>query len=243
MKFWWTRYIKGQLTIDGHRLDGSAPPLRAHIPAGYGDIGFQATGLIFPTPGCWEATGHVENGHLTFVTRVVRIGDGPKRARQYAAPDSSAQVAVVPVSKKPGRSEHESRIVFGSSDGKVSCTLDYSSDDSEHGFGVVKAEWTPDSQYFVFSLASSGGHQAWHAPTQFLSRNDATIRSLDDYFAAAGISKSDFLLIGPNTIETEVWEGKSVPVSVKLAVLPPLRLRKSKPLLINCVGGHFFKPD
>lgn len=80
MKFGWTRYIKGQLTIDGHRLDGSAPPLRAHIPAGYGDIGFQSTALIFPTPGCWEVTGHVGNGRLTFVTRVAKIGDGPKRS-------------------------------------------------------------------------------------------------------------------------------------------------------------------
>jgi len=79
MKFPWTRYVKGQLTIDGRRLDGPSPPLRAHIPSGYGDTGFQATGLTFPTPGCWEVTGHVGNGHLTFVTRVVKIGDGPKR--------------------------------------------------------------------------------------------------------------------------------------------------------------------
>jgi hypothetical protein len=79
MKFPWRRFVKGQLTIEGHRLDGSAPPLRAHIPAGYGDTGFQSTALIFPTPGCWEVTGHVGNGRLTFVTRVVKIGDGPKR--------------------------------------------------------------------------------------------------------------------------------------------------------------------
>ena len=79
MKFAWTRYIKGQLTIDGHRLDGSAPPLRAHVPAGYGDTGFQATTLIFPTPGCWEVTGHVGNGRLTFVARVAKVGEGPKR--------------------------------------------------------------------------------------------------------------------------------------------------------------------
>jgi hypothetical protein len=82
MKFAWTRYIKGQLTIDGHRLDGAAPPLRAHIPAGYGDTGFQASALIFPTPGCWEVTGHVGNGRLTFVTRVLKVGDGPKRPSQ-----------------------------------------------------------------------------------------------------------------------------------------------------------------
>jgi hypothetical protein len=55
----------------------AAPPLRSHIPAGYGDIGFQATGIIFPTPGCWEVTGRVGNASLTFITKVVKVGDGP----------------------------------------------------------------------------------------------------------------------------------------------------------------------
>ena len=77
MKFPWWRGVRGALTIDGRRLDATAPPLRAHIPRGYGDIGFQATGLIFPTPGCWEVTGHVGRTHLTFITKVVKIGDGP----------------------------------------------------------------------------------------------------------------------------------------------------------------------
>src|SRR6266852_3314275 len=167
-----------------------------------------------------------------------------KKQRQYTAPDGGVRVVVVPVSKEAGRSEYESRIEFKSSEGKIACALDYSSEDSEHGFGVVKAEWTPDSQYFVFSLTSSGGHQAWHAPTQFLSRKDKTVRTLDDYFFEAGISKADFQLIAPNTVKTEVWEGKSVLVSVKLAALPPLRSwRKSKPFTLDCVGGHVFKLD
>jgi hypothetical protein len=38
-----------KLTVLGKRLDASAPPLRADIPEGYGDTGFQATALIFPT--------------------------------------------------------------------------------------------------------------------------------------------------------------------------------------------------
>jgi hypothetical protein len=79
MKFGWMRLVKGQLHIEGRRLDGAAPPLTAVIPAGYGDTGFQSTALIFPTPGCWEVTGHVGNGSLTFVTRVVKVGDGPRR--------------------------------------------------------------------------------------------------------------------------------------------------------------------
>ena len=76
MKFWWWRGVKGKLTIEGKRLDAEAPPLRARIPDGYGDIGFQATSLIFPTIGCWEVTGRVGDASLTFITRVVKLEDG-----------------------------------------------------------------------------------------------------------------------------------------------------------------------
>jgi hypothetical protein len=79
MKFGWQRGVRGALTIDGRRLDAAAPALRASIPRVYGDIGFQPTALIFPTPGCWEVTGHVGTASLTFITRVVKIGDGPAR--------------------------------------------------------------------------------------------------------------------------------------------------------------------
>jgi hypothetical protein len=75
MKFGWTRGedLRGKLKIHGRRLDAPAPPLRADIPDGYGDTGFQATALIFPTEGCWEVTGEVADTRVTFVTRVVRV--------------------------------------------------------------------------------------------------------------------------------------------------------------------------
>ncbi len=79
MKFPWWRLVRGRLTIEGRRLDGPAPPLRARIPDGYGEIGFQSTALIFPTPGCWEVTGRVGDQSLTFVTLVEKIGNGPGR--------------------------------------------------------------------------------------------------------------------------------------------------------------------
>lgn len=56
MKFAWERGVRGRLRISGRRTDAPAPPLRAHIPSGYGDIGFQASAIIFPVPGCWEVT-------------------------------------------------------------------------------------------------------------------------------------------------------------------------------------------
>ena len=77
MKFGWRRGVSGQLRIAGRRLDGVAPPLRAEVASGYGDRGFQPTYVIFPTSGCWEVTGRVGNSSVTFVTKVVKIGDGP----------------------------------------------------------------------------------------------------------------------------------------------------------------------
>jgi hypothetical protein len=71
LKWAWYRYVPGKLTITGHRLDAPAPPLRALIPDGYGDTGFQVSGLIFPAGGCWEVTGTGGNAHLTFITLVI----------------------------------------------------------------------------------------------------------------------------------------------------------------------------
>jgi hypothetical protein len=81
MKFGWRRGVSGQLRIEGRRLDAVAPPLRSEVPGGYGGRGFQATYVIFPTPGCWEVMGHVGDATVTFITRVVKIGDGPSWRR------------------------------------------------------------------------------------------------------------------------------------------------------------------
>ena len=78
MKFGWTRGIPGKLIVTGHRLDGPAGPLRLYAPCCYGDVGFQASHLIFPTAGCWEVMaqlGDREDSKLTFITKVVKIGD------------------------------------------------------------------------------------------------------------------------------------------------------------------------
>ena len=66
MKFPWWRGagLRGKLTIHGRRRDAAAPPLLADIPNGYGDPGFQATALVFPTEGCWEVTGQVADTSL-----------------------------------------------------------------------------------------------------------------------------------------------------------------------------------
>jgi hypothetical protein len=80
MKFGWTRGVPGPLHVSGRRLDGPARPLVLEASNGYGNVGFQASYLIFPTPGCWEVTAQIgerEGSRIAFITRVLKIGDGP----------------------------------------------------------------------------------------------------------------------------------------------------------------------
>lgn len=92
------RYVPGKLTITGRRLDAPAPPQRAWIPASYGDIGFQVSGLIFPTAGCWKAAGHAGNAQLTFVTLVIPPagpGTAPAWSPAWRSPFSGASAAAL----------------------------------------------------------------------------------------------------------------------------------------------------
>jgi len=71
MKFGWYRLTSGFLTITGRRLDAPAPPASG-LASGYGLTGFNASGVNFPTEGCWQVTGRVSRVTLTFVTFVIK---------------------------------------------------------------------------------------------------------------------------------------------------------------------------
>jgi hypothetical protein len=85
MKWPWWRGQRGALRITGRRLDATAAPLQSAIPEGYGETGFQATALIFPSEGCWEITGAVAGAALTFVVLVERA-DGNGSMAQSPSP-------------------------------------------------------------------------------------------------------------------------------------------------------------
>jgi hypothetical protein len=71
IKLGWWRIVAGSLEISGRRLDASAPALDGVASDGYGNIGFQASGVTFPTEGCWEVTGSIGDSTMTFVMLVV----------------------------------------------------------------------------------------------------------------------------------------------------------------------------
>lgn len=77
MKFGWWRAVPGKLAITGYRSDATAPAAIGDVPDGYGDTGFQASGVTFPTEGCWNITGTVGTTSLTFTTFVIKTSSVP----------------------------------------------------------------------------------------------------------------------------------------------------------------------
>ena len=122
-----------------------------------------------------------------------------KKQQEYASPDGTYIAYVIALPKAPYGSG-ESKIIIKTKKGKILCSKNYGSEDGEHGFGVERAAWTPDSHFFVYSMSSSGGHQAWHFPTDFISTGDFEVRTLDDYIGP--ITDPDFELKAPDIIKT-----------------------------------------
>ncbi len=77
VKVLWYRSVAGKVSIQGRRLDGTAPPLQADIPDGYGLAGYQASGIIFPTEGCWEVIGKVAEEELRYIVKVHPAAENP----------------------------------------------------------------------------------------------------------------------------------------------------------------------
>jgi hypothetical protein len=60
--------VRGAVTVRARRLDGRAPVVRRRIPTdGYGPTGLLASGVAFPTAGCWKVTARAGGATLTFV--------------------------------------------------------------------------------------------------------------------------------------------------------------------------------
>ena len=124
-----------------------------------------------------------------------------QRQQIFVSPDSRLRVFILPACGKKGLENTESTVEIHSSGGKLLYREAYSSPDCEHGMRVVRAEWTPDSQFFVFSSQGSGGHQPWHYPTQFYIRRLNIIWDLDSYVDP--VLTPNFILSARNTIQTE----------------------------------------
>jgi hypothetical protein len=98
----------------------------------------------------------------------------------FVTPDRAlhASVLQVDVSLYATR-DLESRVAIRLSDGKT-LTKYHSPPRGTKGYYVFTANWSPDSQFFVYSLTSSGYHSPWSFPVMVFSRNKRVIASFND---------------------------------------------------------------
>jgi hypothetical protein len=136
--------------------------------------------------------------------------------KEFRSPDGKLIARVIDVNRV-----HESRVEIHGSKGELLLRQDYSSSDMEHGQAIIKAAWTPDGEFFVFSMENTGGHSPLARPTFFYSRKQNRIFDLDQ--TVGYITESDFELQAPNWVVTKAL-GKpdgdeSEPARVALSTL------------------------
>ncbi len=134
--------------------------------------------------------------------------------QNYKSHDGSLRVRITPMSK----SCPEDRLAIFRRNGALLYRKDFSSSDCEHGDDIVRGEWTPDSQFFVFNVESTGGHQPGHRPVFFYSRLEHKLHRLENY--TGYIVAQDFTLKAPHIIQTEkqkvIGTDEGVPIRVNL---------------------------
>src|SRR5262249_44962548 len=87
------------------------------------------------------------------------------KPRIYPSPDGALRALVFPVDVSLyATPDMDSRVVIRTSKGDTLTSKDYSSPRGANGYYVFNAKWSPDSQFFVYSMSSSGGHSPWSYP-------------------------------------------------------------------------------
>ena len=144
------------------------------------------------------------------------------RPQVYPSPDKALRAVVFPVGMElHATPDMESRVVIRANEAKLLTSKDYSSPRGANGYYVVRAKWSPDSQFFVYSMSSSGGHSPWSFPTWVYSRQKDVIVSFSAMIGGNPTVSEDFSFSGPHTIKATTWEkagsDKHIPIVVDLA--------------------------
>lgn len=91
----------------------------------------------------------------------------------------------------------------------------FSIGNGSHRYGIVRAEWTANSQFFVVSAQAADGHQPWAYPIWVYSRAKNRVFDLTKM---GFIATADFTLKPPDVIETALLRCESA--KEKLQPLP-----------------------
>src|SRR5262245_279496 len=141
----------------------------------------------------------------------------------FVSPDKALRAAVLPVDVSLyATPDMESRVVIRTDKGDTVTSKDFSSPRGVNGYYVHIAKWSPDSQFLVFSMVSSGGHSPWSFPIMVYSRQKNRFAKFSDMIDGRPTISGDFSFSGPHTLVATTWrqEGaldNGVAVTVDLA--------------------------
>jgi len=127
------------------------------------------------------------------------------------SPDHQLRACVVEVGKFPPPL-NESRVDIRDTSGKLMASRNFGSPKGDQGRSVVHSAWTPDSNFFVFSTQSSGGHSPWHWNTYFYSRKTNKFALLDNTIGP--VIKPDFTVKAPDVVEATAQGTASDPTDI-----------------------------
>jgi hypothetical protein len=145
----------------------------------------------------------------------------------FVSPDKEMRALVYPADVLLDTTpDMESRVVIRSSAGDTITSMDHSSPRGMNGYYVYRAKWSPDSQFFVYSLVSSGGHSPWSFPIMVFDRKSAAIAKFSDMLGGKPTLSGDFNFSAPHTLNATTWKrpgaagekelGDKIPVTVDL---------------------------
>jgi hypothetical protein len=118
--------------------------------------------VTFATDASAEVTC---SGHKLLPIPRPQSSCGNVKPRIYPSPDGALRALVFPVDVSLyATPDMESRVVIRTNKGDTLTSKDYSSPRGANGYYVFNAKWSPYSQFFVYSMSSSGGHSPWSFP-------------------------------------------------------------------------------
>jgi hypothetical protein len=174
---------------------------------------------LFPAPALAEV---VCSGHKLLPMSRPESSCSNVKPMIYASPDGALRALVLAVDVSLyATPDMESRVVIRTSKGDTVTSKDYSSPRGTNGYYVVNAKWSPDSQFFVYSMASSGGHSPWSFPMMVYSRQKKRIVEFSDMIEGKPMISAGFHFVGPHTLVATTWKAPGalddkVPVTVDL---------------------------
>jgi hypothetical protein len=147
------------------------------------------------------------SGHQLLPTPRLEMDCQTLTPELFVSPDKATHALVYPTDiSLYATPDMESRVVFRSSDSKTLTSQDYSSPRGANGYYVFHGQWSPDSQYFVFSLSSSGGHSPWSFPIKVYGVEKNLIANFSDMIGGNPTVSGQFHFSGLHTLVASTWK-------------------------------------